>query len=313
MLVFFTILAVFVAVFVAAAVAVVAGAAVLERRSTAAEAPLNATRLLKEDVLSTISIWARLLARFDFVHGMKSRIAEAELAWSVGRVTLTMLLAGAVALAALSNVEMLPLVLDFAAACLAASMPYLYILRRRASRLTKFEEQFPDALDYLARALKAGHPFAAALEMLANESQPPLAAEMRKTFDERQLGLSWEQALDNLAARVPLMDVGFFAAAVQLQSRTGGRLGEVLGRLAETMRERGALRGEVRALSTHGRVTGLVLTVIPIVVAAVMTLVNPAYLGILLNHPSGGHLLLAAGGCLVLAHLVIRKIVEVKL
>jgi tight adherence protein B len=224
-----------------------------------------------------------------------------------------MLLAGAVALAALSNLEWLPPAVSLGGAGLAASMPYLYILRRRASRLTKFEEQFPDALDYLARALKAGHPFAAALEMLAGESQPPLAAEMRKTFDERQLGMSWEQALDNLANRVPLMDVSFFAAAVLLQSRTGGKLGEVLGRLAETMRERVALRGEIRALSTHGRVTGLVLTVIPIVVAVVMALVNPAYLGILLNHPQGGNLLLAAGGCLVLAHLVIRKIVAVKL
>jgi tight adherence protein B len=313
MLVFFTILVVFVAVFVAAAVAVLAGSAVLERRAAPAEGPPTAAPLLKEDVLSTISIWARLLERFDFVHRMKSRIAEAGIAFSVGRVTLMMLLAGAVGLAALSSVESLPGIVSFAGACLAGSLPYLYILRKRASRLAQFEEQFPDALDYLARALKAGHPFAASLEMLANESQPPLGPEMRKTFDERQLGMSWEQALDNLATRVPVMDVSFFAAAVLLQSRMGGRLGEVLGRLAETMRERAALRGEIRALSTHGRVSGLVLTLIPIVVAAVLVVVNPAYLAVLLNHPNGGHLLLAAGLCLVLAHLVIRKIVNVKL
>jgi tight adherence protein B len=107
--------------------------------------------------------------------------------------------------------------------------------------------------------------------------------------------------------------VGFFAAAVQLQSRTGGKLGEVLGRLAETMRERFALRGEIRAIATHGRLTGLVLTFIPVVVVVVMAVVNPDYLGILIANPLGKNLILAAAACLVLAHLVIRKIVNIKL
>jgi len=322
MLIVATVVVVFIATFLAAAVAVVAGWAVLQRRSAPAGATIaedsliaadGPTPLLKRDVLSTISVWARLLARFDFVERMKSKIAEAGLKWSVGRVTLTMLLSGAITLAALQNVDSLPGAVVLLAAGLAASAPYLYILRRRTARLMKFEEQLPEALDYLARALRAGHPFAASLEMLAGESQQPLSGEMRKTFDERQLGMSWEQALDNLATRVPLVDVSFFAAAVLLQSRTGGKLGEVLGRLAETMRERAAVRGEIRAISTHGRLTGLVLTLIPIVVAAVLAFVNPAYLGILLNNPRGKDLILAAAACLVVAHLVIRRIVTVKI
>lgn len=322
MLVVSTILVVFVATFLAVAAAVLAGWAVMQSREPAAAegaAPGGllgldrSTPLLKQDVLSTISVWARLLARFDFVHGMKLRIAEAGKSWSVGRVTLTMLLTGSVTLVALWSLDWLPGTVCLGAACLAGSIPYVYILRLRAARLTKFEEQFPEALDYLGRALRAGHPFAASLEMLASESQPPLSLEMRTTFEERQLGMSWEQALDNLATRVPVMDVSFFAAAVLLQSRTGGKLGEVLGRLAETMRERSMVRGEIRALSTHGRVTGMVLTAIPIVVALVMSFVNPAYLGILLNNPRGKDLILAAAACLVTAHLVIRKIVNVKL
>lgn len=312
MLVVSTIIVVFVATFLAAAVAVLAGWAVMHRQApAAAEDP--SSPLLKQDVLSTISIWARLLARFDFVQRIKSNIAEAGLTWSVGRVTLTMALSGLVALVALWSLDSLPGTVALAAACLAASLPYVYILRMRSARLARFEDQFPEALDYLSRALRAGHPFAASLEMLASESQPPLSLEMRTTFDERQLGMSWERALDHLATRVPVMDVSFFAAAVLLQSRTGGKLGEVLGRLAETMRERASVRGEIRTLSTHGRVTGMVLTLIPIVVAGVMTVVNPGYLGILLSNPRGKDLILAAAACLVVAHLVIRRIVDVKL
>jgi tight adherence protein B len=322
MLVASTIVVVFLATFLAAAVAVVAGWVVMQRREPAAEegaAPSSllgldrSTPLLKQDVLSTISLWARLLARFDFMHVMKSRISESGKTWSVGRVTLTMLLTGLVTLVVLWSLDWLPGTVGLGAACLAGSIPYIYILRLRAARLTKFEEQFPEGLDYLSRALRAGHPLAASLEMLASESQAPLSLEMRTTFEERQLGMSWEQALDNLATRVPVMDVSFFASAVLLQSRTGGKLGEVLGRLAETMRERSMVRGEIRALSTHGRVTGMVLTAIPIVVALVMSFVNPGYLGILLNNPHGRDLILAAAACLVTAHLVIRKIVNVKL
>ncbi len=312
---------VFLAIFVVTAVVVAAAWALLQRRGGRIAGGSSARLLegegspvlLKQEVLSTISIWARLLARFDFVQRIKRSTAEAGLSWSVGRITLAMLLIWSVALAALGSLDWLPGLLAFIGAGLLAHLPYFYILRVRAARLAKFEEQFPDALDYLARALRAGHPFAAALEMLASESVPPLGAEMRKTFDEHQLGMSWEQALDNLAVRVPTPDVSFFAAAVLLQTRTGGRLGEVLGRLAETMRERAALRGEIRAISTHGRLTGLVLTLIPIVVAGVMMLVNPAYLEILVHNPYGKDLLLAAGMCLVAAHLVIRRIVNVRL
>jgi tight adherence protein B len=318
MLVAAIVMVVFVATFLAAAVAVFAGAAVLQR-SAPVEGPAGEVAadgsplLLKSEVLSSISIWARLLARFDFIHRMKSRLAEAGLAWTVGRLTLTMLLTGSLALVLLWNVSWLPESLGLGAAAIIGYLPYLYVLRRRATRLAKFEEQFPESLDFLARALRAGHPFAASLEMLAAESPPPLSVEMRKTFDERQLGMSWEQALDNLSRRVPITDVSFFAAAVLLQSRTGGRLGEVLGRLAETMRERAALRGEIRAISTHGRLTGMVLTLIPLVVATVLAVVNPDYLGILVNHPNGRDLILAAGTCLALAHVVIRRIVNVKL
>lgn len=319
MLVLSTLLVVFICTFLAAAIAVAVAWMVLQRRSGEAawavdaggepESPL----LLKNDSLSTVGLMAALLARFDFVQVMKARLAEAEIHWSVGRLTAMMLLSGAVILAVFANVSWFPLPAAIGFGCGGAFLPYFYVLQCRARRLAKIEEQLPEALDYLSRALRAGHPFAVCVEMLVDESLPPLAIEMRKTVDERKLGMSWDDALQNLARRVPLADVGFFAAAVQLQSRTGGKLGEVLGRLAETMRERFALRGEIRAIATHGRLTGIVLTLIPVIVAAVMTVVNPAYLNILLSNPLGKNLIVASIVCLVLAHFVIRRIVNIKL
>src|SRR5207249_3851812 len=121
---------------------------------------------------------------------------------------------------------------------------------------------------------------------------------------EGRLGASWEIALHNLAARIPLLEVNMFVSAVQLQSRTGGKLNEVLSTVAENMREATALKGEVRALAAHGRLTGSVLTFLPIAIAAIMLVVSPAYLGVLIHHPNGKLLIAGAIVCLVLGHLV---------
>jgi tight adherence protein B len=160
--------------------------------------------------------------------------------------------------------------------------------------------------------LRAGHPFPAAMDILAGECEPPVAGEMHQTAVEGNLGTSWEQALSNLAQRVPLLEVSMFASAVQLQNRTGGKLNEVLGTLAENMREAVSLKGEVRALAAHGKLTGAVLTALPIGIAAVMAVVNPSYLGILIHYPTGKYLIAAAVVCLVVARFVIRRIVDIK-
>jgi tight adherence protein B len=191
--------------------------------------------------------------------------------------------------------------------------PYFYILRTRSRRFTQFEHLFPEALDSLCRALRAGHPFSAGMELLALEATEPVASEMRRTLDEWKLGNTWNSALDSLAQRMPLVDVGVFVAAVKLHVKTGGRLGEVLGKLAESMRENNALQGEVRALAAHGRMTGLVLTFLPIAIALMMFYVNPAQMAILVQHPTGRILIGVAIACLVAAHFVIRKIVDIRL
>lgn len=319
MLAFSSIL-VFITTFLAAGLTVLIAWFALQRMNAEAAAEdvsehlLDDTpRLLKNSELSTISPWAKLLERSDLVRIMQRHLMQAGLRWSVGRVTLLMLLTFSLALAIAMRDEKLP---GWGAVLIAGAVavaPYLYILRRRAKRFRKFEEHFPDAMDSLARAMRAGHHFAAAMEILADECEQPVAAEMRQTSIEGNFGTSWAQALSNLADRVPLLEVNMFVAAVELQTRTGGKLNEVLGRLAENMREATALKGEVRALAAHGKLTGMVLTILPAAIALVMMMVNPSYLGILIYHPYGKYLIIAAVVCLILAHLVIRRIVDIKI
>jgi tight adherence protein B len=267
--------------------------------------------LFRTERLSSVSFWDNLLARFDFIEILKSRIAEADLDWSVGRVTLIMLLCGTVTMLVLQ--KFLPPLAGLAGAVAAAFAPYGFILHVRDKRFRKFRENFPDTLDSLARALRAGYALAAALDLVAAEAPAPVGPELKRTSAEANLGMGWPRALENLGKRVPVLEVNLFSAAVLLHSRTGGKLGEVIAGLGETMRESISLQGEVRALSAHGKLTGVILTILPIGIATVMFFVSPDYMLVLVNHPWGKDLIAGAVGCLVLAHLVIRKLVNIQL
>jgi tight adherence protein B len=276
-----------------------------------AQAPLEEdSPLFRRERLSTLNFWDSLLTRFDFVEILKIRLGEAELNWSVGRVTLAMLLGATVTFLLFS--KFLPMWAALVIAGAVAFAPYGYILHMRGRRFDRFREGFPDVLDSLARALRAGYPLSAAMETVVAESSPTVAVEIRRTSAEANLGMGWTRALENMGRRLPLLEVNLFAAAVQLHSRTGGKLGEVMATLAENMRESQSLRGEVRALAAHGKLTGAILTVLPIGIATMMMFVSPDYMLILYNHPWGKNLIAGAIGCLVLAHLVIRKLVNIQ-
>jgi tight adherence protein B len=266
--------------------------------------------LMRTERLSTITFWDNLLARFDFMEILKTRIAQADLNWSVGRVTIAMALAGAIAF--LIVFRFLGFWPALAAAVLAAMAPYSYILHLRNKRFRKFSENFPDVLDSLSRALRAGYPLSASMDMIAVETVPPVSTEMRKTSAEANLGVGWNRALENLGQRVPLLEVNLFISAVELHSRTGGKLSDVMSNLAENMRESIALQGEIRSLAAHGKLTGLILTILPLVIAGMMMYVSPGYMQVLYYHPYGKNLITAAVVCLILAHFVIRKIVDIK-
>jgi tight adherence protein B len=270
----------------------------------------EARPLIRTERLSTINFWDNLLARFDFMEIMKTRIAQADLNWSVGRVTIAMALAGIVSFVIVYRfLGFLPAAV---AGILAALAPYGYILRQRNKRFLKFSENFPDVLDSLSRALRAGYPLSASMDMIAAETVAPVSTEMRKTAAEANLGVGWNRALDNLGQRVPLLEVNLFISAVELHARTGGKLSDVMSQLAENMRESIALQGEIRSLAAHGKLTGLILTILPIVIALMMMYVSPGYMEVLYNHPYGKNLITAAVVCLIVAHFAIRRIVDIK-
>ncbi len=313
------VLSLFMATFLVAATAVGLGAVLMqtgrfqpagtgEDGASGSEPPL----LLQQQRLSTISVWDELLARLDFVEILKRRIAEAGLKWSVGRVTLTMLLLGSATAATLLAADWAPAIVALPAGIAAGFIPYFYILNKRTKRFQKIEEQFPEALDSLSRALRAGQPFGAGIELVANEAPEPLAQEMRRACDEWKLGLPWNEALKNLARRMPIAGVGLFVSAVTLQSRYGGKLNEILEELAKAIRDSIALHLEVRAISAQGRMTGTVLTILPLAIAGIMMITSPDYIGILFRYPDGKYLIAAAVVCLVLGHFAIRRIVSVK-
>ena len=268
--------------------------------------------LLRQDKLSALDTLAHLLAQLSYTRRLKLLLAEANLDWSVGRLVLQMLVAGMLVFAALLHVGWVPWYGSLAASAAAASLPVLYVRRLRSKRLRKVEDQLPEALEFLARALVAGHSLPMALELLGEEAETPISTEVRKTVDEYNLGLSMEKSLSNMADRVPSVDIQFFVSAVASQSRTGGNLHDLLDSLAETIRDRETLRGQVRALTANGRTTAIILTCLPFFIAGVMLMVNSEYLSILTNHPVG-RLLILAGICgQALAFFVINRIVDIK-
>jgi len=190
--------------------------------------------------------------------------------------------------------------------------PFLYIWRRRRSRMSKFEAQFPDALEFVSRSMRAGHAFTVSLEMLHQEFSDPLGGEFRRTFDEQNLGLPLDLALEKLSKRTNLLDVQFFVSAVLLQKRTGGNLAEILDKLAALIRERFKLRGQIRTISTQGRMSGLILTMIPMAVGLIMFYVNPEHMRFFVDDPAGNWMAGLALGFQGLGFLVIRKIVNIE-
>jgi tight adherence protein B len=269
--------------------------------------------LLKDESLSTISFWDGLLKQFDGVEIMKARLAESGMSWSVGRLTMMMLMAGTASLAVFRMFNFLPGWFVLLGSVAAGAAPYLVVLRRRRRRLDLIETQLPEAFETLARSLRAGNPLSAGLETLAAECKEPLASEMKKLVDERALGRPIEDSLQSMLERLPVDGVSEFAAVIQLQSRTGGKLHEVLTRITENMREAASLKSEIRSIAAHGRLTGLILTLLPVGIAVVMFFVNPQQMMILWTHPMGRNLIAAAVVCLVLAHFVIRKMVDIRI
>jgi tight adherence protein B len=194
----------------------------------------------------------------------------------------------------------------------AAYLPFAYVSFVRGRRLIKFEEQFPEAIDLLARALRAGHAFTTGVEMVGAEMTDPVGAEFRLMYDRQNFGMPVPDTLRAFAERVPIIDARFFATAVLTQRESGGNRSEVLDNLASVIRERFKVKRQVRVVTAHGRMTGWVLSALPPTLAFALFLVNPGQMMILVNDPLGVQMIIGAIVLQVIGTLVIRKLVNIE-
>lgn len=191
-------------------------------------------------------------------------------------------------------------------------LPFAWLRHRRSTRLKKFEEQFPEALDLLSRAVRAGHAFQTALSMAADELPAPVGPELKKTFDQQNFGLPLRDALNELTERVAILDVRFFVTAIVIQRETGGNLSEILDNLAHVVRERFKIQRQVRVHTAHGRFTGYVLLALPAFLAIALSFLNGEHMAPLFHEPMGRAMLVGALSLQTVGYFWIRKVIRIE-
>ena len=296
-----------------------ARARLIRERVAAAQAPgaSEAMALLRDEMLSRIPALDMLLRKSERVSRFQHLLDQAGLSARAGNMlilsVLSMLAGGAAGyLLTESFAFRETLLFTMASGGLGAIIPYSYASRQRNRRFQKFEEEFPEAIDTLARAVRAGHAFTMAVEILCNELAEPVATEFRKLYEEQKYGMPVRDALLNLTKRMPLMDVKFFVTAVMLQRETGGNLAEILDNLSYMIRERFKILRQVRVYTAQGRLTMMLLMALPPVIVVTMLIVNPSFIRPLFDDPLG-HVLLAAGISLqTIGYFVIRRIIQIQ-
>jgi tight adherence protein B len=313
-------------VFAVVAVAAFAVASVFDQRSARArlikerlanerKAPELAAEeelaLLRDEQLSKIPALDELLRRSARVSALQKTLSQAGVDLRAGNFLGYSALAG-VAAAVLTFVFSNRIEIAWVALLVGFVLPYSYVSYKRNKRFEKFEELFPEAIDTLARAVRAGHAFTTALEMITSEVADPIAGEFRQLFEEQKFGMPVRDALFNLTDRVPLVDVKFFVTAVMLQRETGGNLAEILDNLSYVIRERFKIQRQVRVYTAQGRLTMALLMGMPPIIVVVMLLLNPGFIHPLFADPIG-HTLLVAGITLqTVGYFVIRKIIRIQ-
>ena len=198
------------------------------------------------------------------------------------------------------------------AAVAGAMMPWLWLRHRRSSRMKRFEEQFPEALDLLSRAIRAGHAFQTAMGMCADELPAPVGAEFKRSFDQQNFGLPLKETLHELTERVPILDVKFFVTAVLIQRETGGNLAEILDNLAHVVRERFKILRQVRVHTAHGRFTGYVLMALPAALGIVLSFINPEHMDLLFRERMGQMMIFGAIVMQTIGYIWIRKVIKIE-
>lgn len=242
---------------------------------------------------------------------LATTLEHADLKMTVGALLLVALMAAIVAYVVVSFF-VLNRWAAVGAAALAFWLPFPIVRFKAQLRIRKFEEHFPDAIDLMSRALRAGHAFTVALQMVGDEGQPPVAGEFKKLYDAQNFGMPLPEALREFAKKIPLLDAKFFVTAVLTQRESGGNLSEVLDNLATVIRERFKVKRQIRVISAHGRMTAAVLIGLPPFLAVAMLIINPSHMSVLAEDPLGGVLIMAAIGLQITGTLIIKKLINIE-
>lgn len=268
-------------------------------------------QLVRDELLSDVPALNRLLVRWNWANRLRDYIEQAGVRVKPGRI---LLLSFVIAVGVYLIVALLTpyILISIAAGLIAATIPMAVIAFKRSHRFHEFEKHFPEALDLLARAVRAGHAVTTGLEMVGKELADPVGGEFRTTFEEQNFGLPLRDALLNMTERIPLLDVRFFVTAMLIQRETGGNLAEILDNLSRVIRERFRIRGEVRIRTAQGRMTAGILIALPPIMMFLLNLLNPEYMKPLFTESLGHWMLIIAFSLQVVGSVLLWKIVHIE-
>ncbi|AUT69228.1 type II secretion system F family protein [Paraburkholderia hospita] len=270
----------------------------------------NAESILKQRALGSSALAERMLLRVPRIHSLDQWLVQTGLGWSVQKFAFLVAIP-AVAVLLICSLFYVPLVFTCTLMVLVGAVAPFWAYRAKEKRFKQLEEQLPEAADMLSRSLKAGHSFATALGMVGDEMPDPIASEFRIAFDQTSFGVPLNDALGELATRVPIPDLRYFVIAVLIQRESGGNLAEILSNISQLVRSRLALLGKVRALSAEGRLSAWVLGAMPFGLGGLMSIVNPDVLPILWNDPAGFKMIEVSLVAMLFGFVWMRKIVRI--
>ena len=269
----------------------------------------KAVNFRKSELLSAVPWLNKSLLKVDLAEYLHRLLNQADLKWTAGKLLL-LCLASFSGTFYLIHLRTKSLVFALLCGFGVGFAPLGFVMLKRSQRFGKFEKALPDALDMMVSALRVGHSFSAALSLVTRECPDPLASEFRTCFDEQNFGLELRVAMANLITRVPLQDLRIAVTAILIQKESGGNLAEVLEKTAYVIRQRFRLKRQIQVHTAQGRLTGLILTLLPVVLGIGLYIVNPDAMSLLWTRPIGIKLLWAAAGMLVVGTALIQKIVR---
>ncbi|HXT26519.1 MAG TPA: type II secretion system F family protein [Candidatus Eisenbacteria bacterium] len=266
-------------------------------------------KLVRDEMMSSVPWMHRLMMQWSWSSKLQDYVVQSGLTMKPAKLILISAVAG-LGSYLIASYFIAHFYASLPIGIIAAVIPFAVVAVLRSRRLHKFEEHFPEALDLLGRAVRAGHAFTTGLEMISKECPEPLGGEFRTTFEEQNFGLPLRDALLNMTERVPIIDVRFFVTALLIQKETGGNLAEILDGLARVIRDRFRIYREVRVRTAQGRLTAGILIALPIFMMLILSVLNPHYIGVLFTDPKGPMVLITAGVMQLIGSAILWKIIH---